>query len=193
MKGEYEFDSPYWDDISDDAKDFIRHMMTVDPDKRYTCEQALANAWISGERASTKNISANVSSQLKRTLAKGKWRRAYNATAVIRRMQKLAIASNRLKTQLSVSSSTPPPSAGATTNATTSSQSSLGDNSSSTSSLATTAKTPSSATTAKTPSSAPTSSFSVAPAPADAAATSESTSTSLKPNGAVAASKPTSE
>ena len=27
LKGEFEFDSPYWDDISDSAKDFIRHLI----------------------------------------------------------------------------------------------------------------------------------------------------------------------
>ncbi|KAI5233510.1 Calcium/Calmodulin-Dependent Protein Kinase Type 1 [Manis pentadactyla] len=41
LKAEYEFDSPYWDDISDSA-DFIRHLMEKDPEKRFTCEQALA-------------------------------------------------------------------------------------------------------------------------------------------------------
>ncbi len=27
LKGEFEFDSPYWDDISDSAKEFIRQMI----------------------------------------------------------------------------------------------------------------------------------------------------------------------
>ncbi len=27
LKGEFEFDSPYWDDISDSAKEFIRHLI----------------------------------------------------------------------------------------------------------------------------------------------------------------------
>lgn len=39
LKGDFEFDAPYWDDISDSAKDFIRHLMCVDPAKRYTCKQ----------------------------------------------------------------------------------------------------------------------------------------------------------
>ncbi len=45
MRGEYEFDSPYWDDISESAKDFIRHLMELDPKKRYTCEQAIRHPW----------------------------------------------------------------------------------------------------------------------------------------------------
>jgi calcium/calmodulin-dependent protein kinase I len=27
LKGDFEFDSPYWDEISDSAKDFIRHLI----------------------------------------------------------------------------------------------------------------------------------------------------------------------
>lgn len=43
--GEFEFDSPYWDEISDSAKDFIQHLMCVDVEKRYTCKLALAHPW----------------------------------------------------------------------------------------------------------------------------------------------------
>ena len=43
--GEFEFDSPYWDDISDDAKEFIRRLMCVDVEKRLSCEEALKHAW----------------------------------------------------------------------------------------------------------------------------------------------------
>lgn len=45
LKGEFEFDSPYWDEISDSAKDFIRQLMCVNVDKRFTCRQALAHPW----------------------------------------------------------------------------------------------------------------------------------------------------
>lgn len=45
LKGEFEFDSPYWDDISDSAKDFISRLICVDPEKRYSCKEALAHPW----------------------------------------------------------------------------------------------------------------------------------------------------
>jgi len=45
LKGEFEFDSPYWDDISDSAKDFITHLICVDHEKRYTCKDALQHPW----------------------------------------------------------------------------------------------------------------------------------------------------
>ena len=49
MRGDYEFDSPYWDNISDSAKDFIRHLMELDPKTRYTCRQAVDHPWSVGE------------------------------------------------------------------------------------------------------------------------------------------------
>ncbi|XP_029041061.1 calcium/calmodulin-dependent protein kinase I isoform X1 [Osmia lignaria lignaria] len=60
LKGEFEFDSPYWDDISDSAKDFIHKLMCVNVEVRYTCKQALAHPWISGNAASNKNIHGSV-------------------------------------------------------------------------------------------------------------------------------------
>lgn len=93
LKGEFEFDSPYWDDISDSAKDFIRMLMMVDVDRRYTCKQALGHPWISGNAASNKNIHGTVSEQLKKNFAKSRWRNAYHATAAIRQMKRLALSS----------------------------------------------------------------------------------------------------
>lgn len=45
IRGDYEFDSPYWDEISDSAKDFISHLMCCNPEQRYTCDQALTHPW----------------------------------------------------------------------------------------------------------------------------------------------------
>lgn len=91
LRAEYEFDSPYWDEISESAKDFIRHLMCKDTTQRYSCKQALQHPWISGNTALDKNIHASVSAQMRKTLAKSRWKQAYNATAVIRQMRKLAM------------------------------------------------------------------------------------------------------
>uniref|UniRef100_T1JXR4 Protein kinase domain-containing protein n=1 Tax=Tetranychus urticae TaxID=32264 RepID=T1JXR4_TETUR len=37
VKGDSEFDSPYWDDIFTYAKGFVSHLICVNPNKRYTC------------------------------------------------------------------------------------------------------------------------------------------------------------
>ncbi len=46
MQGKYEFPAPYWDDVSNSAKDLIRHLLVVNPEKRYTATEALNHPWI---------------------------------------------------------------------------------------------------------------------------------------------------
>ncbi|XP_017884963.1 calcium/calmodulin-dependent protein kinase type 1 [Ceratina calcarata] len=94
LKGEFEFDAPYWDNISDSAKDFIHKLMCVNVEERYTCKQALGHPWISGNAASNIDIHGTVSEQLKKNFAKSRWKQAFNATAVVRQMQRLAFNSS---------------------------------------------------------------------------------------------------
>uniref|UniRef100_A0A673YN08 Calcium/calmodulin-dependent protein kinase 1Da n=1 Tax=Salmo trutta TaxID=8032 RepID=A0A673YN08_SALTR len=94
LKADYEFDAPYWDDISDSAKDFIGSLMEKDPAKRFTCDQALRHPWIAGDTALCKNIHESVSRQIRKNFAKSKWRQAFNATAVVRHMRRLQLSSS---------------------------------------------------------------------------------------------------
>jgi len=94
LKGEFEFDSPYWDDISEDAKDFIRNLMCVNVEQRLTCDSSLEHKWITGSQ-SERNIHATVSEQLKKNFAKSRWRQAFNAIAVSRQMKLLALNSSK--------------------------------------------------------------------------------------------------
>lgn len=45
----YDFPSPFWDDVSETAKNLIRSILVVDPAKRLTAEQILAHPWVYGE------------------------------------------------------------------------------------------------------------------------------------------------
>lgn len=45
-RGQYTFLSPWWDDISKSAQDLVSHLLTVDPEKRYTIRQFLDHPWI---------------------------------------------------------------------------------------------------------------------------------------------------
>lgn len=45
-RGQYTFLSPWWDDISKSAQDLVSHLLTVDPDKRYTIKEFLNHPWI---------------------------------------------------------------------------------------------------------------------------------------------------
>ncbi|KAG9353243.1 hypothetical protein JZ751_017819 [Albula glossodonta] len=45
LAGDYEFDSPYWDDISDSAKELVARLMEVDQDQRLTAQEAINHEW----------------------------------------------------------------------------------------------------------------------------------------------------
>lgn len=45
-RGKYKFHENFWDDISIEAKDFVKRLMNVSPDKRLSVEQALKHPWI---------------------------------------------------------------------------------------------------------------------------------------------------
>ena len=45
-RGQYTFLSPWWDDISKSAQDLVSHLLTVDPEKRYTIHEFLNHPWI---------------------------------------------------------------------------------------------------------------------------------------------------
>ena len=45
-RGQYTFLSPWWDDISKSAQDLVSHLLTVNPDKRYTIHEFLNHPWI---------------------------------------------------------------------------------------------------------------------------------------------------
>ena len=46
--GVFEFISPYWNNISESAKDLIRRLIVVDSKRRYTATQVLYHRWITG-------------------------------------------------------------------------------------------------------------------------------------------------
>ncbi|XP_049846435.1 serine/threonine-protein kinase GL21140 isoform X1 [Schistocerca gregaria] len=46
LSGNYEFSSPYWDDVSELAKDLISHMLQIQPEVRFSAEDVLDHHWI---------------------------------------------------------------------------------------------------------------------------------------------------
>ncbi|ETN97908.1 hypothetical protein RFI_39618, partial [Reticulomyxa filosa] len=45
-KAKYAFPSPFWDEISDDAKDFVKKCLVLDPKERLTASQVLEHPWV---------------------------------------------------------------------------------------------------------------------------------------------------
>lgn len=75
LKGRYDFPSPWWDNISTEAKSLVKGLLTVDPKKRLTAEDVLKHPWISGEAPDVKIDVAqlkkfNASRKLKAAAAK---------------------------------------------------------------------------------------------------------------------------
>jgi serine/threonine protein kinase len=55
-RADFAFHSPYWDDVSADAKDLVSNLLVVDPAQRFTAHQCLEHRWIrhAGEASSRK-------------------------------------------------------------------------------------------------------------------------------------------
>jgi len=63
LNADYDFPEPYWDNVSDSAKDFISKLLVTDKTQRMTSELALDHPWI-------KNISSASSKPLNNKLVK---------------------------------------------------------------------------------------------------------------------------
>ncbi|KAL1916915.1 uncharacterized protein VTP21DRAFT_5112 [Calcarisporiella thermophila] len=64
-RGEYEFLSPWWDNVSDAAKDLVSRLLCVDPNKRYNIDEFFEHCWIRGEPFSEKpKIKKNISKRI---------------------------------------------------------------------------------------------------------------------------------
>jgi len=56
--GKFAFSDPCWANISDKGKDLISQLLTYEPDKRPSAEQALQHPWIADLSAGT--VDANI-------------------------------------------------------------------------------------------------------------------------------------
>jgi len=79
------FHERYWKDVSDDAKDFIGHLLQPDADDRSTSKQALAHPWLSGKNASDHNLLP----EIKAYMAKARLRRGIEIVKLANRIEAL--------------------------------------------------------------------------------------------------------
>lgn len=84
--GEYEFDEQYWDEVSEEAKDLIRRMLTVDSKQRATAQELLQHPWVVGDEVSDAPLTSAVT-ELKKMLAKRKFKSAVDAVMTVNRMR----------------------------------------------------------------------------------------------------------
>ncbi|XP_033870234.2 serine/threonine-protein kinase DCLK2 isoform X1 [Acipenser ruthenus] len=66
LEGRLEFPSPYWDNITDSAKELIGRMLQINMEARYTAEQVLAHPWVADDAAMENNMQVEVTGKLKK-------------------------------------------------------------------------------------------------------------------------------
>jgi serine/threonine protein kinase len=88
IDGDFKFLKPWWDEISDSAKDLVSHLLCTDPDLRYTPKQVFEHPWMKGH-APDKALDL-AQEELRKFNAKRRWKSAILTV----------VATNRFKTML---------------------------------------------------------------------------------------------
>eukprot|EP00833_Pecoramyces_ruminatium_P011161 jgi/Orpsp1_1/1185193/evm.model.c7180000092709.1 len=95
VSGKYVYFSPEWDEISDNAKDFINRLLTVDPHKRITVKEALNHQWIATEATDSFNKKLLVAENIKKNFtAKQKFKATVEAIKAAGRMSLFCPSNN---------------------------------------------------------------------------------------------------
>uniref|UniRef100_A0A6I8RLH9 Calcium/calmodulin-dependent protein kinase IV n=2 Tax=Pipidae TaxID=8352 RepID=A0A6I8RLH9_XENTR len=82
---DYDFVSPWWDDVSLNAKDLVKKLIVFDPKKRLTTQQALQHPWVTGKAANFAHMD-NAQKKLQE----------FNARRKLKAAVKAVVASSRL-------------------------------------------------------------------------------------------------
>lgn len=70
MAGQYEFHSPYWDNISNQAKDLIRKLLVVSPKERLTAPEAALHEWFKVAQKTLPSKKTELQSEFRENLQK---------------------------------------------------------------------------------------------------------------------------
>lgn len=79
LDGSFSYPEPYWNSISEEAKDLINNLLVGDPALRYTTQQALKHPWIQGTEVPTAHLPTTIE-ELRKFNARRKWKGAIMAT-----------------------------------------------------------------------------------------------------------------
>ncbi|XP_024121169.1 serine/threonine-protein kinase DCLK1a [Oryzias melastigma] len=66
LMGQLEFPFPYWDNVSETAKELIRSMLEVEVDQRYTALQVLEHPWVTNEGLCENEHQLSVAGKIKK-------------------------------------------------------------------------------------------------------------------------------
>ncbi|XP_074157516.1 myosin light chain kinase, smooth muscle isoform X2 [Sminthopsis crassicaudata] len=103
----WDFDDEAFDEISEDAKDFISNLLKKDMKNRLDCTQCLQHPWLMKD---TKNMEAKKLSKdrMKKYMARRKWQKTGNAVRAIGRLSSMAMISGLSGRKSSMGSPTSP-------------------------------------------------------------------------------------
>ncbi|XP_029949696.1 serine/threonine-protein kinase DCLK2 isoform X2 [Salarias fasciatus] len=65
LLGRLDFPSPYWDNITDSAKELIGKMLQVNVEARYTAQDVLSHPWVTDDAVTDNNMKTEVTGKLK--------------------------------------------------------------------------------------------------------------------------------
>lgn len=88
QSGKFDFPSPYWDDISESAKDLIKNLLVLNPADRHDASAILAHPWIVGKGVPSEHMS-DVQEKLKEFNARRRLKRAGQIVIAVNRLQNL--------------------------------------------------------------------------------------------------------
>ena len=77
QRGKVEFHDRYWKNVSNEAKDFVKACLTVDPKKRLTADQGMSHPWLTEHSEETQGVH-DISAGLRENYRK-RWKSAIAA------------------------------------------------------------------------------------------------------------------
>eukprot|EP01102_Stenamoeba_stenopodia_P017599 TRINITY_DN6335_c0_g1_i2.p1 TRINITY_DN6335_c0_g1~~TRINITY_DN6335_c0_g1_i2.p1 ORF type:complete len:519 (-),score=135.08 TRINITY_DN6335_c0_g1_i2:10-1566(-) len=101
-EGFFEFPSPYWDHITDSAKDLVTRLLIVDPSERISAEEALVHPWIQSGIAEECEDLASMMAELRKFNARRKFRGAVGAVKLVNRMAAIDLTPKNKKKKKNV-------------------------------------------------------------------------------------------
>lgn len=88
-RGKYRFDPQYWNDISEDAKDFVAGLLTLDTKRRMTAQEVLDHPWIQNlAELPTKELKG-ATERLAQFQKEQKLRKAFGALKIVALLQSI--------------------------------------------------------------------------------------------------------
>ncbi|XP_073720247.1 myosin light chain kinase, smooth muscle isoform X2 [Misgurnus anguillicaudatus] len=84
---QWEFDPESFEDITDEAKDFISGLLVKDMRSRLSCDKALAHSWTNSFAESNRRVTKSLNKEkMRRFLARQKWKKTGKALLALKRM-----------------------------------------------------------------------------------------------------------